>query len=152
MVADVGCGNGKYFCVRPDLTILGSDRSTGLAQQAMKLCKLPSKLGKSFIQQAPLQAIPTDSKATSRHKGSASEETDQLCRPSAELQGVPDGEANGYGGGQAGVREGYAEQGSASCMLGRAQMQACPHADVLVADAMQLPYKVWLLICLPNVS
>jgi hypothetical protein len=28
-VADVGCGNGKYFGVRRDLAVLGSDRSAG---------------------------------------------------------------------------------------------------------------------------
>lgn len=32
IVADVGCGNGKYFGVRPDIAVLGSDRSSGLAQ------------------------------------------------------------------------------------------------------------------------
>lgn len=31
LVADVGCGNGKYFGVRPDLAILASDRSPRLA-------------------------------------------------------------------------------------------------------------------------
>ena len=34
LVADVGCGNGKYFLVRQDIAVLGSDRSTGLAQVA----------------------------------------------------------------------------------------------------------------------
>jgi SAM-dependent methyltransferase len=34
LVADVGCGNGKYFGVRRDLAVLGSDRSAGLAQVA----------------------------------------------------------------------------------------------------------------------
>jgi hypothetical protein len=29
VVADVGCGNGKYFGVRRDLAVLGSDRSEG---------------------------------------------------------------------------------------------------------------------------
>jgi hypothetical protein len=29
VVADVGCGNGKYFGVRPDVMVLGSDRSAG---------------------------------------------------------------------------------------------------------------------------
>lgn len=29
VVADVGCGNGKYFGVRDDLMVLGSDRSAG---------------------------------------------------------------------------------------------------------------------------
>lgn len=32
LVADVGCGNGKYFGVRADIAVLGSDRSLGLAQ------------------------------------------------------------------------------------------------------------------------
>lgn len=34
VVADVGCGNGKYFLVRPDIAVLGSDRSSGLASVA----------------------------------------------------------------------------------------------------------------------
>jgi hypothetical protein len=29
VVADVGCGNGKYLGVRHDLAVLGSDRSAG---------------------------------------------------------------------------------------------------------------------------
>ena len=29
VVADVGCGNGKYFGVRRDLAVLGSDASIG---------------------------------------------------------------------------------------------------------------------------
>lgn len=36
LVADVGCGNGKYFGVRPDLTILASDRSPRLAEVAAR--------------------------------------------------------------------------------------------------------------------
>lgn len=34
VVADVGCGNGKYFGVRHDVAILASDRSSGLAEVA----------------------------------------------------------------------------------------------------------------------
>ncbi len=34
LVADVGCGNGKYFLVRQDIAVLGSDRSSGLAEVA----------------------------------------------------------------------------------------------------------------------
>lgn len=29
LVADVGCGNGKYFGLRSDIFVLGTDRSTG---------------------------------------------------------------------------------------------------------------------------
>ena len=32
VIADVGCGNGKYFGVRQDVAVLGSDRRPGLAQ------------------------------------------------------------------------------------------------------------------------
>ena len=32
IVADVGCGNGKYFGVRHDIMVLGSDCSIGLAK------------------------------------------------------------------------------------------------------------------------
>ena len=34
LVADVGCGNGKYFLVRQDIAVLGSDRSRGLTEVA----------------------------------------------------------------------------------------------------------------------
>lgn len=43
VVADVGCGNGKYFLVRPDIAVLGSDRSSGLA--AMAATRLQAGLG-----------------------------------------------------------------------------------------------------------
>ena len=36
VIADVGCGNGKYFGVRRDVAFLGSDRSTGLAEVAAR--------------------------------------------------------------------------------------------------------------------
>ncbi|PSC72219.1 alkylated DNA repair alkB-like protein 8 [Micractinium conductrix] len=36
LIADVGCGNGKYFGVRPDVFVLGSDRSEGLALVAAR--------------------------------------------------------------------------------------------------------------------
>lgn len=36
LIADVGCGNGKYFGVRPDVAVLGSDRSPKLAETAAK--------------------------------------------------------------------------------------------------------------------
>lgn len=35
VVADVGCGNGKYFGVRQDLAVIGSDRSTGAGGHTM---------------------------------------------------------------------------------------------------------------------
>lgn len=34
-MADVGCGNGKYFAVRRDIAVLGSDRSSALVDTAM---------------------------------------------------------------------------------------------------------------------
>ena len=36
VVADVGCGNGKYFSVRQDVAVLASDRSSGLVQVAQQ--------------------------------------------------------------------------------------------------------------------
>jgi len=36
VVADVGCGNGKYFAVRKDIFTAGSDRSKGLAKVAAR--------------------------------------------------------------------------------------------------------------------
>ncbi|BDA48090.1 probable alkylated DNA repair protein alkB homolog 8 [Coccomyxa sp. Obi] len=36
LLADVGCGNGKYFGVRPDIAVLGSDRSPNLAETAAR--------------------------------------------------------------------------------------------------------------------
>jgi hypothetical protein len=38
LLADVGCGNGKYFGVRPDLALLASDRSANLAEAAASRC------------------------------------------------------------------------------------------------------------------
>lgn len=36
VVADIGCGNGKYFGVRQDLAVLASDRSAALVQVAQR--------------------------------------------------------------------------------------------------------------------
>lgn len=116
VLADVGCGNGKYFGVRPDLSVLGSDRSTGLALQAMKLCKKP-------FRQKP--ASPPTQKPN-------------LCSSLDKESVASQGEAETLPG-NGGV---VGEQGSGSCMMGRSQVQPCLHADVLVADAIQLPYKV----------
>ena len=41
VIADVGCGNGKYFGVRPDVAVLGSDRSPNLAETASKRSSFP---------------------------------------------------------------------------------------------------------------
>ncbi|PRW57369.1 alkylated DNA repair alkB-like protein 8 [Chlorella sorokiniana] len=41
LVADVGCGNGKYFGVRTDGFVLGSDRSAGLAGVASRRLQPP---------------------------------------------------------------------------------------------------------------
>ena len=41
IVADVGCGNGKYFGVRQDIAVLGSDRSEGLAEVASRRLVAP---------------------------------------------------------------------------------------------------------------
>ena len=41
LLADVGCGNGKYFGVRPDLVMLASDRSPNLAEAAADRCSPP---------------------------------------------------------------------------------------------------------------
>lgn len=38
VVADVGCGNGKYLGVRPDLAVLGCDRSAG--EELMSVARL----------------------------------------------------------------------------------------------------------------
>jgi hypothetical protein len=38
VVADVGCGNGKYLSVRPDLAVLGCDRSAG--EEVMGVARL----------------------------------------------------------------------------------------------------------------
>lgn len=45
VVADVGCGNGKYFGVRRDIAVLGSDRSSGLAHVAAQRLKPESASG-----------------------------------------------------------------------------------------------------------
>lgn len=46
IVADVGCGNGKYFAIRRDIFVSGSDRSKGLAEVASRrLCPAGMPLG-----------------------------------------------------------------------------------------------------------
>jgi SAM-dependent methyltransferase len=42
VVADVGCGNGKYFGVRQDIAVLASDRSASLVQGAQQKVLRPS--------------------------------------------------------------------------------------------------------------
>ena len=34
VVCDVGCGNGKYLNINPDIFVIGSDRCLSLAQTA----------------------------------------------------------------------------------------------------------------------
>ncbi|KAJ9515470.1 hypothetical protein QJQ45_016460 [Haematococcus lacustris] len=50
LVADVGCGNGKYFGVRRDIMVLGSDRSAGLAEVASRRLH-PAGLGPGQVGQ-----------------------------------------------------------------------------------------------------
>ena len=45
VVADVGCGNGKYFGVRSDVAVLGSDRSSGLVSVAMRAAQHQQERG-----------------------------------------------------------------------------------------------------------
>ncbi|KAK9865001.1 hypothetical protein WJX84_004818 [Apatococcus fuscideae] len=54
IVADVGCGNGKYFGVRRDIMVLGSDRSIGLAKVAAQ--RLDPPLPNEFTTAASLRA------------------------------------------------------------------------------------------------
>lgn len=42
IIADVGCGNGKYLGVRRDVAILASDRSIGLAEVAATRLTTPT--------------------------------------------------------------------------------------------------------------
>ena len=107
-LADVGCGNGKYFRVRPDLVIFGSDRSSGLAEQAAKLCRGAS---------APASTC----------NGSPTElSLDQGCTADIERAiGEADGATAGH-----------------DPISARPKAQQAPLADVLVADALQLPYQV----------
>eukprot|EP00798_Chlamydomonas_sp_ICE-L_P028412 gene28412-31553_t len=62
VVADVGCGNGKYFGVRKDLAVLGSDRSPGLADVAARrlhpLGLPPSESPKADVLVADALALP----------------------------------------------------------------------------------------------
>jgi alkylated DNA repair protein alkB family protein 8 len=36
IILDVGCGNGKYFDLRSDIFVIGSDRSHGLTDVAAR--------------------------------------------------------------------------------------------------------------------
>eukprot|EP00967_Tisochrysis_lutea_P155150 scaffold309888_cov18-Tisochrysis_lutea.AAC.2 len=52
VVADVGCGNGKYFGVRRDIAVLGSDRSAGWG------CKV-SRVGVLWCRRVRFQGLCT---------------------------------------------------------------------------------------------
>ena len=107
-LADVGCGNGKYFRVRPDLVVFGSDRSSGLAEQAAKLCRGAS---------APASTC----------NGSSAESPLDRSR-TADIDRA-NGEADGATAGHDPVPD-------------RPKALHAPLADVLVADALRLPYQV----------
>jgi alkylated DNA repair protein alkB family protein 8 len=51
ILADVGCGNGKYFGVRRDIFVIGSDRSPGLAGVASQRLSVKSVKGGSSSEQ-----------------------------------------------------------------------------------------------------
>ncbi|GAX81302.1 hypothetical protein CEUSTIGMA_g8733.t1 [Chlamydomonas eustigma] len=53
VVADVGCGNGKYFGVRDDVAVIGSDRSSGLASVAGRRLEAVGMVGSHFTPGAP---------------------------------------------------------------------------------------------------
>ncbi len=54
LLADVGCGNGKYFGVRPDVAVLGSDRSPNLAETAARRSQpTPSPLALNALWKLP---------------------------------------------------------------------------------------------------
>lgn len=111
VLADIGCGNGKYFAVRPDMIILGSDRSSGLAAQAAKLCRSVGQ---------PPTAAKHSPPAQVRGAGGNLAQRDEARTPEFNAG--------------ASVRENPHES---STGVARA-----PLADVLVADALRLPYKV----------
>ena len=52
-MADVGCGNGKYFGVRSDIAVIGSDRSSGLTSVASKRLQAVGVPGSHFSPDAP---------------------------------------------------------------------------------------------------
>lgn len=114
ILADVGCGNGKYFSVRPDMAVLGSDRSFGLARQAMKLSQ-------------PVQPSGTSLSAGPVHTKSSGTACERLGRESLEATDA--------------VSKG--KQRPETRLLGLSTTQFCPLADVVVADALHLPYQVF---------
>ena len=120
ILADVGCGNGKYFGVRKDMTILASDRSFGLIDQAQQRCYSPLSYSSSELR-AP-SAFNKDIGAASSKEKEASETSEGV----REVSSAVDRTTDAINGNQHGRRE---------------QLIAS-HADVLVADGLKLPYKV----------
>ena len=98
-IADIGCGNGKYFAVRKDLIVLGSDRSFGLAAQAQQRCISTARSDSSGMN----SKLQSNGFASELHGHTARDRTGNRAAPSAQ------------------------------------------NADVLVADGLNLPYKVTLL-------
>eukprot|EP00201_Polytomella_parva_P014001 CAMPEP_0175054522 /NCGR_PEP_ID=MMETSP0052_2-20121109/9552_1 /TAXON_ID=51329 ORGANISM="Polytomella parva, Strain SAG 63-3" /NCGR_SAMPLE_ID=MMETSP0052_2 /ASSEMBLY_ACC=CAM_ASM_000194 /LENGTH=460 /DNA_ID=CAMNT_0016319227 /DNA_START=358 /DNA_END=1740 /DNA_ORIENTATION=+ len=77
VVADIGCGNGKYFGIRPDLVVLGCDRSIGLAELASK------RLTPSFSSpsSSPSPSKPSPSSITSSIKSTISQSSPPPLNP-----------------------------------------------------------------------
>lgn len=153
VLADIGCGNGKYFGVRPDVIVLGSDRSFGLAAQAAQRCRSDSRYQRKYSvespplrQSGPHQAstFNTDSGVASSKKiaGQESARVDRESRDREDPNGGPDVHSpKTVATVQNPLSNASPRNGVSSQLPGlRAQ-----NADVLVADALNLPYKVILM-------
>ncbi|KAL0051627.1 hypothetical protein WJX82_010933 [Trebouxia sp. C0006] len=71
LVADVGCGNGKYFLVRQDIAVLGSDRSSGLAGVAATRLAAGTGAASGSSFKADVAVADEDAKTGHRSEGSA---------------------------------------------------------------------------------
>ena len=156
VLADIGCGNGKYFGVRPDVIVLGSDRSFGLAAQAAQRCRSDSRYQRKYSvdspplrQSGPHQAstfnsVSTDSGVASSKKIAGQE--------SARVDGESRDREDPNGGSDVHSPKTVATvQDPLSNASPRNGVSSLPpglrahNADVLVADALKLPYKVILM-------
>lgn len=142
VLADVGCGNGKYFGVRSDMTILASDRSFGLAAQASRRCHSANHNWLSDGSSDPAaRNNPPENLDTAIGRGGCDYQED-LNTIRARRASANDDDRLYIS--SATEHSGCLETEPVSeSILNRHQGRShAYHADVLVADGLQLPYRV----------
>lgn len=129
VLADIGCGNGKYFGVRKDMTILGSDRSFGLASQASQRCSR-NVTSQSQSQISNLRREALGNSVIQNRRSSLKTREEEIMNVRKTENATENTRQNGV-------------EGSTMPFVSPIISQQLNfHSDVLVADGLHLPYKV----------